>query len=133
MTRRQLTAARIVFAVYLVVLAILCFGNFNDMPSVEQSLWGIPTDKVFHFLMFIPFPCLAYFAFNRYAEKRRTAVLWTFVTFFIGIVLAAGTEIGQALLTDWRTGDPLDFRADLIGLGVGTLIVIIIALWNHRT
>ena len=132
MTRKQLIAARILFAVYLVALAILCFGNFNDMPGVQQSFWGIPTDKIAHCLMFLPFPCLAYLAFNRFTAKRPRPILWIFVTFFVGIVLAAGTEIGQAKLTSWRTGDPVDFRADLIGLAAGTLFVIVIHLWKHR-
>ena len=132
MSRRQLVLARVLFVLYLVAIACLCFGNFSSLPEVEKSLWGIPTDKIVHFLMFLPFPVLAFYAFNRFAEKSRAAVLWTFVAFLAGAVLAAGTEIGQALLTSHRTGDPADFRADLIGLAVGTVLVFILDLWKHR-
>ena len=132
MNRRHLIAARILFAIYLVALAFLCFGDFSDIPSVQRDFWGIAMDKIIHFLMFLPFPFLAYLAFNRYATKHPRVILWIFVAFFAGIVLAAGTEIGQALLTAWRTGDPADFQADLIGLAAGTLFVIVIHLWKYR-
>ena len=132
MTRRQLLAARILLVLYLIVLVWLCFGQFDSMPDVKRYYWGIPTDKIVHFLMFLPFPILAYFAFDRYAEKFWPAVLWTAVAFLAGILLAAGTEVGQACLTSDRSGDPNDFRADLIALGVSTLIVFILDLRKQR-
>ena len=55
MTRRQLVIARVLFAMYLVAVAVLCFGKFDSSQDVPKSLWGIPTDKVVHFLMFFRF------------------------------------------------------------------------------
>lgn len=133
MTRRQRLLARILFVLYLAAVACLCFGRFDDMPDVEKYIFGIPTDKVVHFLMFFPFPILAFLAFDRYTEKFWSTVLWTLGTFAAGALLAAGTEYGQARLTTWRSGDPLDLRADLIALGVSSLLVFCIDLWKqHR-
>ena len=132
MTRRQLTVARILLVLYLAALLWLCFGHFDSMPDVKRCYWGIPTDKIVHFLMFLPFPLLAYFAFDRYTEKFWPSVLWTGVAFLAGILLATGTEVGQALLTTYRSGDPSDFRADLIALGVSSLLVFILDLRKQR-
>ena len=132
MTRRQLTIARILLVLYLVALFWLCFGHFDSMPDVKRYYWGIPTDKIVHFLMFLPFPILAYFAFDRYTEKFWSSVLWTGVAFLAGVLLAAGTEVGQAFLTNYRSGDPNDFRADLLALGISTLLVFILDLRKQR-
>ena len=69
MTPRQLKYARILFAVYLAAVLVLCFGKFPSSEDVPKYLWGIPTDKIVHFLMFLPFPVLAYLAFDRYPGK----------------------------------------------------------------
>ena len=132
MTKRQLLVARILLVLYLIALVWLCFGHFDSMPHVKRYYWGIPTDKIVHFLMFLPFPILAYFAFDRYAEKFWPSVAWTAAAFLAGILLAAGTEVGQACLTSYRSGDPNDFRADLVALGVSTLLVFILDLRKKR-
>ena len=56
--------ARIVFLLYLAAVLYLCFGNFSDMSSVAKHFLGIESDKVVHFLMFLPFPVLFYMAFG---------------------------------------------------------------------
>ena len=132
MTRRQLTYARIVFLVYLVVLLVLCFGQFSSTQDVPKFLWGIPTDKIVHFLMFLPFPILAYLAFDRFRGKRGSSLLWTAAVFGAGVLLAAGTELGQAWLTTYREGDPNDFLSDLLALAVGSVIVLIVILVKNK-
>ena len=132
MTRRQLILARILFGVYLVAVAWLCFGHFDNTPNIPWSVWGIPSDKIVHFFLFLPFPFLAYFAFNRYSEKFWTALLCTVAGFLAGGLFAAGTEIGQARLTTWRSGDPDDFKADLLALAAGSIILFLIHLRKHR-
>ena len=132
MTRRQLLASRILLILYLIAVFWLCFGQFDSMPDVKRYFLGIPTDKIVHFLMFLPFPILAYLAFDRYSEKFWPAVGWTAVAFLAGILLAGGTEVGQACLTSYRSGDPNDFRADLLALGVGTLFIFILDLRKQR-
>ncbi len=130
--RSRLLAARILSVLYLAAVIWLCFGQFDSVPDVPRSLWGIPMDKVAHFLMFLPFPVLAYFAFDRYSEKFWPSVLCAMAAFVAGLLFAAGTEVGQARLTTYRSGDPLDFRADLLAMAAGTLIVILLNLRKLR-
>ena len=56
MSQKQKIAFRILFFLYIAAVLYLCFGRFDNAPSIELNLWGIPTDKIVHFLMFFPFP-----------------------------------------------------------------------------
>jgi VanZ family protein len=132
MTRRQRTIARILFGVYLVAVAWLCFGKLDSSQNMPTTLWGIPTDKIAHFLMFLPFPVLAFFAFDRFTERFWPSVLWTVVTFLAGSAFAAGTEYVQARLLPYRTGDPADFKADLLALAASSVIVLILDLSKQK-
>ena len=125
MTRRQLRWARILFGLYLVAVAVLCFARFPESEDVPKSLLGIPMDKIVHFLMFFPFPVLAYLAFDRYRGKRRASVLWT------AAALPAVTELVQSRLP-YRSGDPADFRADAFALLLSSVLVLILILVQKR-
>ena len=121
--------ARILFFLYIAAVLVLCFGQFKDAPSVPWTLLGIPSDKLVHFCMFFPFPILAFLAFDKYTETPRSTFLFSGITFLVGVALAFGTEWGQAHLTTYRSGDPLDWVADVSALFISTLIVII---WDLR-
>lgn len=124
--------ARILFFLYLAAVLVLCFGQFKDAPSVPWTLLGIPSDKLVHFCMFFPFPILAFLAFDKYTETPRSTFLFSGITFLVGVALAFGTEWGQAHLTTYRSGDPLDWVADISALFISTLIVIIWDLLKQR-
>ena len=124
--------ARILFFLYLAAVLVLCFGQFKDVPSVPWTLLGIPSDKLVHFCMFFPFPILAFLAFDKYTETPRSTFLFSGITFLVGVALAFGTEWGQAHLTTYRSGDPLDWVADVSALFISTLIVIIWDLLKQR-
>ena len=126
MSRKQLLVARVLFVLYLIAVTWLCFGNFQSLPDVDRYIWGIPTDKFVHFGMFLPFPILAYFAFDRYSDRRRTSVLRTLAAFAAGALVAALTEYGQARLTTWRSGDANDLKADLLALAAGTVFILLL-------
>jgi VanZ family protein len=132
MTRRQRIIARILFVVYLAAVAWLCFGKFDSMPDVPREFLGIPIDKIVHFAMFFPFPILAFLAFDRFTGKWWVSLLFTLGTFLTGALIAAGTEVGQARLTSYRSGDPKDYLADLLALGISSLIVLTIDIWKQR-
>ena len=131
MTRKQLISARIAFGVYILAVLVLCFAPFPSSDDVPMELWGIPMDKLVHFLMFFPFPLLAYLAFDRYREHRGAAVPWAFAALACGCAFAAFTELVQSRLS-YRSGDPADFRADAIALAAGSLIVLIVILAKHK-
>lgn len=124
--------ARILFFLYIAAVLVLCFGQFKDAPSVPWTLLGIPSDKLVHFCMFFPFPILAFLAFDKYTETPRSTFLFSGITFLVGVALAFGTEWGQAHLTTYRSGDPLDWLADVSALFLSTLIVIIWDLLKQR-
>jgi len=131
MTKRQIIIARILLVLYLVAVAVLCFANFKSTPEIKKELFGIPTDKVAHFLMFLPLPVLAFFAFDKYTEKVWTSILFTVITFAVGVGIAALTEVIQSRLP-YRTGDNKDFAADLLALGVSSVIVLIIDISKQK-
>ena len=132
MTRRQLLTAQILFVVYLMVVAWLCFGRFDSTPDVPMTLWGIPTDKVVHFLMFLPFPVLAFLAFDRFTERFWPSVFWTSVSFLAGCAFAAATEFIQDRLLPWRTGDSNDFLADFLALALSSVVVLILDISKQK-
>lgn len=119
--------SRILLVIYLVTLAYLCFGSFEHLPDVQKSILGIPTDKVVHFFMFLPFPIIAFLAFDKFTDTARAAVLAAVLTFAAGLVLAAATEYIQGL-TPHRSKDAMDFLADALGLLTGSVTVLIIDL-----
>ena len=131
MNRKQLTYARIAFAAYIVAVLVLCFAKFPSTDDVPTELWGIPMDKIVHFLMFFPLPLLAYLAFDRYREKRWAAVPWAAVAFLGGSAFAAFTELVQSRLS-YRSGDPADFQADAVALIASSVIVLIVILAKHK-
>lgn len=128
-SRRHKIAFQVLFFLYIALLLFLCFGQFQNMHSVPRTILGIPSDKVVHFCMFFPFPILAFLAFDQYTDTMRQSLLFSGITFVVGILLALGTEWGQAHLTRYRSGDTRDFLADSLALVLGTLIVL---FWDIR-
>lgn len=128
-SRRHKIAFQVLFFLYIALLLFLCFGQFQNVHSVPRTILGIPSDKVVHFCMFFPFPILAFLAFDQYTNTVRQSLLFSGITFVVGILLALGTEWGQAHLTRYRSGDTRDFLADSLALVLGTLIVL---FWDIR-
>lgn len=121
--------ARILFVVYLAAIAFLCFMHADKIPDMQKTLFGIPTDKVAHFLMFLPFPILVFLAYDHVTNKVWSAVLSAVLTFAVGAAIAWGTEYIQGMLP-YRSRDVADFRADLLALGISTMGVFITDLVN---
>ena len=124
----------VLFVIYLAAVIWCCFGHFDDLPDVDKSLFGIPTDKIVHFIMFLPFPVLCFKSFSFLAGKQWRAILTIIVIFILGCLLAAGTEIGQSF-TKYRSGDPLDFISDVAALVVSSIATLAVWLYtrNNKT
>ena len=123
MSKKLIT--RILFFLYLAAVLFLCFGRFENTTDVPWSFLGIPSDKLVHFCMFFPFPILAFLAFDKYTETPKSTFLFSGITWVTGLLLAYATEWGQAHMTTWRSGDPLDLLADGIAITLATVVVII--------
>lgn len=109
---------------YFAVVLALCLAKPGQIPALEKSIWGIPADKIAHFLMFLPYPYIAYTAFRpaEYARQRHLMVLIAVLAAGTGI--AMGTERLQAL-SDYRSYEIGDFYADVIGMTVSSIIAAI--------
>ena len=125
MKRKLKILFKILFFLYLAVVLVLCFGQFNNTPNVPFTILGIPTDKVAHFCMFFPFPILAFLAFDRFTNTVPASLAFGACTLVVGVLLAMGTEWGQATLTDYRSGDRMDLLADCIALFLSTVLVTV--------
>lgn len=123
---------KILLILYLATVAWLCFGHFDNVSDVPKAFWGIPTDKIVHFLMFFPFPVLCFLAFDRFTTKWWHSLLFAGAVFFTGCLIAGGTELGQ-MQTGYRSGDIADFCADALALGLSSLLVFIVDIRKqHR-
>ena len=120
---RRVWIFRVLTLLYIIAVAVLCFAKFSAMPPSPVSIFGIPADKVVHFLMFLPFPI------------RRGGVVKTILVlvavFIVGCALAWGTEYIQGKLP-YRSMDPADFGADRLGLLCGSIIAFFIKLFSHK-
>ena len=129
MTSTKTILARILFLLYLAAIAFLCFMHADKLPEMQKTLFGIPADKVAHFLMFLPFPILAFLAYDHVTNKVWRAIVFALLTFAVGAGIAWGTEYIQGMLP-YRSRDLADFNADLLALGISTLGVFITDVLN---
>ena len=74
----------ILLCLYIAAVAYLCFARPDNLPQAPMYLFGLPMDKLAHFVMFVPFPILAYMTFVNLEMSiwRKIAVLT--------IIMAAG-------------------------------------------
>jgi VanZ family protein len=94
------------------------------MPSVEISFFGLPVDKVAHFLMFLPFPSLAFLTFDSEDSRTGRRAILVLGIVAAGIAMAALTEFIQGFLA-YRSEDAFDLLSDCAGLGAGVVALII--------
>lgn len=117
----------VLFLAYVAAVAWLCFGTFKPDPSIPRTIFNIPTDKVVHFLMFLPFPILGTIAFDFRSWWRALSIMTILAN------LAAFTfEQLQSRITTVRITDPTDLNANFLGISLGLLIAIIIGLAIRR-
>lgn len=112
----------IILCIYIAVVAVLCFMKTDSLPSVELYFLGIPMDKIVHFVMFAPFPVLAYMTFwpAKAGKAGKLGVLMVIIA--IGAGMAKATERIQSML-GYRSGDPMDFLSDMTGILAGALVI----------
>ena len=111
------------FLLYMAAVLYLCLAKPEDLPQTELYLFGIPLDKAAHFLMFLPFPILAYSTLWKRNRKAWTDIAIFIIVLGIGVGLAFLTEHLQAL-TQYRSSDIKDIYADMAGLAAGSIIVL---------
>lgn len=129
--KRKVTAISL-FCIYIASVLYLCLMKPDDMPQFELSFFGIPMDKIAHFLMFLPFPVLSYLLFYEGQRKITHEVLILTAILSLGVGLAFGTEQLQAM-TQYRSSDIMDVYSDMTGLATGCIAaIILIIIKRHR-
>mgnify|MGYP003425352098 FL=1 len=119
-----------VFVIYLAAVIYLCLMKPDNLPQTELYLFGLPLDKVAHFLMFLPFPALAYMMLWEKGRKTWAELIILLSCLAVGVGLAFLTEHLQAM-TQYRSSDIKDIYADMTGLGIGCIVVLINIAIKH--
>ncbi len=116
----------VLFVLYMGVLIYLYFGKFPSFLKLPRTILDIPSDKVGHFLMFLPYPFLAHG--SSFTGKRK----WRDLLFvhLSGIVIAFVFELLQSTLVSYRTTDPWDLVANIASISLATLILSIVDLFK---
>lgn len=122
--------AILLFAFYLAAVAYLCFLKPGSIPVLQQFIFGIPTDKVIHFIMFLPYPILAYISFRPDRKGVLTHMLALIAIIAVGAAMAMGVERLQ--IAAGRNYDIKDFYANIAGMAAGAAITLIFILARHR-
>lgn len=122
--------AILLFAFYLAAVAYLCFLKPGSIPVLQQFIFGIPTDKVIHFIMFLPYPVLAYISFRPDRKGVLTHMLTFIAIIAVGAAMAMGVERLQ--IAAGRNYDIKDFYANIAGMAAGAAITLIFILARHR-
>lgn len=122
--------AILLFAFYLAAVAYLCFLKPGSIPVLQQFIFGIPTDKVIHFIMFLPYPVLAYISFRPDRKGVLTHMLTFIAIIAVGAAMAMGVERLQ--IAAGRNYDIKDFYANIAGMAAGAVTTLILILARHR-
>ena len=115
---------KVILGLYFIAVGILCFCRFDGGIDLPSTFWGIPQDKLAHFLMFLPYPILATLALHLPAGKPRSMILFLLWVVIAGGVIAGATELIQGT-TGYREADIADFRADCLGIFTGAVLTLI--------
>ena len=115
---------RILLVIYLIVTGIAFFAKFDTGVHISTTWLGLPKDKIVHFLLFLPYPVLMYTAFHRQRGIPSSLLFFMLWVVVAGTVIAGGTELIQGM-TDYRSADINDFRADCLGIFVGCVAVTV--------
>jgi VanZ family protein len=117
----------------LSVLAFLAYSGlvfyFSVRPIGEGApVIGLPgADKLFHAGEFALFVLIAYVAIHHFADTGQTRN--SVVT--LSIFYASLTEFSQAFIV-YRTSSWLDWLANLVGISIGVVMVILIINKNNK-
>ena len=123
---------RILFLLYLVAVAFVCFSKPDSLPKVPEWEFLIPFDKAVHFCLFLPFPVVAFFSLKIDRKPTRKAALAISAFLLVGLIFAGCTELLQGI-TEYRSRDVMDFVADSVGLTASSLLLALYLLFSGKS
>lgn len=130
-TTTKAILSRVLFAGYILVICFVCFISSNSIPDIKQDIFGIDIDKIIHFLLFTPFAFLTFLSFDHPARKGWNSVLFQFMTFVAGFLIAFATEVVQSYLPT-RSMDTEDLLADTLAIAASCIFILIIDLTHKK-
>ncbi len=116
---------KISFLLYVLAVMFFCFFTISLPEKVDlaQYFLGIRGDRIAHFIMFLPYPFIAWLTCNYSHHLLRFRRYSIYITLLTGVLFALATELTQYLFITSREGDILDFTADCVAILSGTLII----------
>ena len=131
MTTNIKRISSVLFCIYIIAVITLCLIHTDSMPELPKSLFGIPIDKIVHFIMFLPFMILGYSTFNPVDKSiyRKFAVLM--ILSILGCAFALATERLQGM-TSYRSYELMDIATDCSAIAAGTLIILTYIVKPHK-
>ncbi|MBQ2913359.1 MAG: VanZ family protein [Bacteroidales bacterium] len=122
--RKTYIVVTALFALYIVAVLCLCLLNLSDKtPELPKYLFGIPMDKIAHFVMYFAYPVVGWLLLT-YNKQIKINRKYVFSTIFItGVAFAAFTETAQGLFTIYRDSDPLDMLANFLGISAACILM----------
>lgn len=128
---KKTTIFRALLALYFIALTLLCMLHLGSSEDIPTMILGIPTDKVAHFLMYVPMPLLTFWSFHKRGQKPYRLVLWLVCILAIGALIGGGIELLQGA-TGYRSCEIGDFRADCLGLLASTFALLLYCAISRR-
>ncbi len=108
--------------IYLLTIFYLFLSDAKSLPKdVNFSIFNIPSDKIVHFIIYLPFSILFYKSFEWYL-KRFTIFKIIIFNILLGFILSITTETLQ-VLNPVRTVSIFDLFANFTGVLIGTLFL----------
>lgn len=121
----------IAFCIYICAVAMLCFMKPDDLPKIQNTWFGLPSDKVAHFLMFFPYPILSYLAFRPERDTRMRKFITLIAILLSGAAIALCTEYIQAK-TGYRAYELKDMLMDFTGIMAGGILTFLAIIRPYR-
>lgn len=120
-----------ILCIYFGAVLTVCLIRPESLPEVQPDLWGIPIDKVAHFLMFFPYPIIAYRTFRPTFSSRWIHLLVLAAIFAAGTGIAMGTERLQGM-SEYRSFEMEDFYADILGMECSAVITALCIIFRKQ-
>jgi VanZ family protein len=111
------------FIIALLIFVGTCLITSVNMPDMPQ---GIPWDKVAHFGMFFMLSAVSLYDYYLYHKRTPKLLPWIFWGFVVPVLYGGVIELLQSKVFTYRSGELLDFIADLLGSLCALLLTLIV-------
>lgn len=111
-----------------IVIIVLSMIPVPEVPELDNVPFF---DKWVHFVMYAALSLVVWMDRVLIHRNKMSGTLWTFL-FVYPSVLGGVMELAQAYLTTCRSGDWLDFYADVFGSLLGLILCILVDKPIHK-